>query len=556
MTEHKTGPQQQRPSRPLPARRKRRWGWFVLVIPVLLVSGFVISKRSAEATDASGKPGTFAARKDDLTITVVESGHIKAQQSTDVVCEVEGRGMEIISILPEGTVITLQDVEDGRIVCELNASDLQDNLNQEQVVFSNAKATYTEAQEGLLIQKKQNESDLAEAELAVQFGLMDLRKHLGEAVARRLVEDVDRDPNAVIDVAALLKLLEDPTSEGGAAKQKLKELEDAIVLAKAKLTQADQELTSSKKLRDANYAPEIEVRQKELTVQSYKIQSEQAADTLDLYRRYDFPKETRKFLSDYREAQRELERTHARNRSRLAQAQAKLESARASYELHEARVAKLQRQIGGCIMRAPSPGIVIYGTSADWRQRREDPVEVGDMVHKGQKILTIPNSGLMGVELAVHESSVDKVRVGQQAKVTVEAFPDRAFPGRVTSVAPLPDPQQGWLDPGVKVYTTHVIIDGSHDFIKPGMSAKVEILIEELHDTMIVPVQVVANRDGKKVCYVWSSGAAAPRVVETGAFNDVFVQVLSGLEVGEEVLLSPPRLLSTSPAVKTNGAAQ
>lgn len=540
----------------MPARRKRRWGWFVLVIPVLLVSGFVISKRSGEANDASGKPGTFTARKDDLTITVVESGHVKAQQSTDIICEVEGRGIEIVDIVPEGTVITLQDVEGGKIICELNASELQDNLNQEQVVFSNAKATYTEAQEGLLIQKKQNESDLATAELAVQFGLMDLRKHLGEAVARKLIEEVDRDPNAVIDVAALLKLLEDPTGEGGAAMQKLKELEDAIVLAKAKLTQADQELASSKKLRDANYAPEIEVRQKELAVQSYKIQSEQASDTLDLYRRYDFPKETRKFLSDYREAQRELERTLARNRSRLAQAQAKLESARASYELHEARVTKLQKQISGCIMRAPSPGIVIYGTSDDWRQRREDPIEIGDMVHKGQKILTIPNSGLMGVELAVHESSVDKVKVGQQAKVTVEAFPDRAFPGRVSSVAPLPDPQQGWLDPGVKVYTTHVIIDGSHDFIKPGMSAKVEILIEQLHDTMIVPVQVVANRDGKKVCYVYSGGGPEPREVETGAFNDVFVQILSGLEVGEEVLLSPPKLLSTSPAAKTNGAAK
>ncbi len=108
----------------------------------------------------------------------------------------------------------------------------------------------------------------------------------------------------------------------------------------------------------------------------------------------------------------------------------------------------------------------------------------------------------------------------------------------------------------MKVYTTHVIIDGSHEFIKPGMSAKVEILVEELHDTMIVPVQVVANRDGKKVCYVYSPGGPESRVVETGAFNDVFVQILSGLEVGEEVLLSPPRLLSKGSSVNSNGAGK
>jgi len=77
-----------------------------------------------------------------------------------------------------------------------------------------------------------------------------------------------------------------------------------------------------------------------------------------------------------------------------------------------------------------------------------------------------------------------------------------------------------------------------------------------LHDVMIVPVQVVANRDGKKICYVYSPDGPQPRVVETGAFNDVFVQILSGLEVGEEVLLSPPRLLSTTLNGKKEGAGK
>ena len=117
-------------------------------------------------------------------------------------------------------------------------------------------------------------------------------------------------------------------------------------------------------------------------------------------------------------------------------------------------MAKLERQIAACTIRAPSPGIAIYGTSADWYQRREDPIEVGDMVRKGQKIFTIPNSDLMGVELRVHEASVNMVDPGQRVVVTVEALPDLVFYGQVLSVAPLPDPQHGWLDPGVKVYTT------------------------------------------------------------------------------------------------------
>jgi multidrug efflux pump subunit AcrA (membrane-fusion protein) len=105
----------------------------------------------------------------------------------------------------------------------------------------------------------------------------------------------------------------------------------------------------------------------------------------------------------------------------------------------------------------------------------------------------------------------------------------------------LPDPQRGWLDSGSKVYTTQVVIEGSHDIIKPGMSAKVEILADHLYDVVILPVQVVANRGGRKVCYVENGGTLEEREVQTGAFNDIFVEIVSGVDVGENVLLSPPR---------------
>ena len=148
----------------------------------------------------------------------------------------------------------------------------------------------------------------------------------------------------------------------------------------------------------------------------------------------------------------------------------------------------------------------------------------------------------MGVQLSVHEAWVNMVKSGQEAKVTIEAHPDTPFAGKVTSVSPLPDPPRGWLDPGSKVYTTQVTIAGSHDIIKPGMSAKVEILADHLYDVLILPVQVVANRGGRKVCYIDTGGPTPEeREVRTGAFNDIFVEIVSGVEVGENVLLSPPR---------------
>lgn len=534
-------------------KRKAKRLWIIIFLLIIGGTAIVLSgwMRTPLSTDAEGASSTFTVREDDLVITVTESGNIKAQESTDIMCEVEGRGVEIASIVPEGTVITQEDVKKGMILCQLNAAELQDRYNRELIEFSTDKANYLGAQESHLIQKKQNESDIAAAQLAVEFGLMDLQNYLGEKASQELVDEESRDPNVVIEMATLLGLLDDPNDLGGEASQMLKQYQNDILLAEGQLEKATDVLTGTQKLHDANYASDLDLKSAQLDVNRFRIQTDSAAEALRLYKLYNFPKQTKQYMSDYHEAKRELDRTVASTRSELAQAQARLESTEASFNLQKSHVAKLERQIAACIIRAPSPGIVVYGTSADWHQRREDPIEVGDMVRRGQKIFTIPNSNVMGVELRVHESSVNKVLPGLDVTITVEAHPDMAFHGKVVKVAPLPDPQQGWLDPGVKLYTTYVTIEGSHEVLKPGMSAKVEILVEQLHGVKIVPVQVVENRTGKKFCYVATDSGPQEREVVTGAFNNTFVEIVSGLQVGERVLLSPPQGIEREPASET-----
>jgi hypothetical protein len=184
-------------------RRKLIWV-FVSIIASAGVLVLLTSMKKAGTSNSAEKAGTFTVRRDDLTITVTESGSVKAQESTDVMCEVEGRGVEISSIVPEGTVVTPEDVANGKILCQLNASDLQDRHNKELIDFSSAKASYIQAQEAHQIQIKQNESDIAAAELAVEFGLMDLQNYLGETTAKKLVDEVTLDPNTNIDMAALM----------------------------------------------------------------------------------------------------------------------------------------------------------------------------------------------------------------------------------------------------------------------------------------------------------------------------------------------------------------
>jgi len=526
--------------------RKRLAVILVLVAVVCVAVVLLGSTRRDDLTNVDGGSNTFTVRRDNLTVTVVESGTIKARETTDIMCQLRTRGVEIVSIVPEGMAITQEDVDNGMVLCQLNSSELEDRYNQELISFSTAKANKTEAEESYLIQQKQNESDITTAELGVKFSLMDFEKYLGEAVAQRIVKQLDQDPNATIDIVSLL----DDPNLAGEGLQTSKQLKDSITLATSRYERASDKLIWTQRLREKEYVSETELKADELEVESLGIQKEQAETSLRLFKLYDFPKQTEQLLSNYFEAKRELVRTLAGARSKLAQAEAKRESTIASYNLQKDQLDRLEKEIAACTIRAPSPGIVVYGSSTDFERRRQDPIEVGDSVYHGQKIIAIPSSNRMGVEVGVHESSVDKVKPGQHATITVEAFPDKVFEGEVLKIAPLANPQHRWFSTGVQVYTTDVSINGSHDFLKPGMSTKVEILVEELHDVMIVPIQVVANQGGRKFCHVTTPQGPQPRQVQTGSFNDTFVQITDGLQIGEQVLLNPPRLVETTTTAK------
>jgi HlyD family secretion protein len=89
------------------------------------------------------------------------------------------------------------------------------------------------------------------------------------------------------------------------------------------------------------------------------------------------------------------------------------------------------------------------------------------------------------------------------------------------------------------VYLTTITLAGTNEWLKPGMSAKVEVLVNHLADIVYVPVQAVSMSDGKQVCFVRNGASYNKRAVETGEFNDEFIEIKSGVKPGDLVLLRP-----------------
>jgi len=513
------------------------------VIIALGVFGFLRPKVIGSDNSNTGT-GLFTVKRGNLTISVTESGDIKAVDSVDIKSKVEGRAT-IVSIIPEGTNITPKDVNDGKVLVEMDSSKLTEQLSQREIELSTAEANFSDAKESFLIQKKQNESDVTAAQLKVEFALMDFHKYLGEDIAQEVVDKMVRDPNINPD---LTSLIDEPNSLGGEASKRIDTLKDAILLAQGGLEKAIDILKGTQKLYDANYASELDLKSAKLDVDRYTVQEKAALKDLELFRLYDFPKEARTFLSDYYEAKLELERTEARARAQLAQAKAKLTSAEATFNMQTKRLEKLHDQIKACIIKAPAPGQVVYWSSTQQWVRYK--IEQGAEIPEGYKIITIPDASQMKVEVKIHETWIDRIEPNQPAKISIAAFANEVFTGKVLKKAPLADPER-WMNPDLKVYVTDVGIDGMNDSIKTGMSGKVEILIDELNDVLYVPIQSVVTVDEKELCYVKTGGRTEKREVKTGLFNDDFVEIKSGLTEGEEVLLNPPRWTATESKKET-----
>ncbi len=581
-------------------RIKRRWMILLLIAVAVLVTGLVAAaiKRDTGLDASSG--GTFNARRDNLTIIVTEGGSIRAHKSIEYKCKVqrgrEGGDLTILSVVPAGYYVTQEDVDANMVLVQLDASALEERLIQEQMDLSGDQENVTSAIEERDIQVIQNESDIADGQLKVRFALLDLQKYLGEDIASRLIEDVNEvldlkrndaskvsgmpikgqnglvnvmsngldrindkpinDVNETFNLTAIIapfieEVRNDPNLlDGSAAGEELKKLQDDITMAEGNLKNAEDTLAGTIRLHDANYVSDLELLRDQLNLQNRKFSKESAVVALDLFKEYDFPKNAEQYLSDYVEAGRQLQRVYAQCRSRLAQAQVRLSTARERLGWQERRVKEIKDNIEYCTIQAQAPGLVVYGSGGSddmFRAMRfrgggmsSGVIAEGETVSEGQTIISMPDTAVMIAEISVHETEVDKVRAGQPATIVMDAFPDKVLEGEVTEVAPLPDQQRGFMNPDLKVYKTLVRIDGTHDFLKSRMSCKVQILVEQLEDVIIVPIQVVSNRANRKVCYIKTSQGAQERVVRTGLFNDTFVEIIEGLEAGEEVMLNPP----------------
>lgn len=521
---------------------------------------------------------TFEVRRGPLAITVLEGGNIHALNSHEFRSEIKtsssSGGTKILSLIDEGYQVTDEDVKNGLILVELDSNNIKERIFSQEVEFQGDMAIYAEADEARAIQVSENQSAVKEIRQLVRFALLDFEKYLGSQAAHALLKAREL-PFDVESLAAYEGKLERHHAQGddetaaqaegdsitssaagvdfvqyltkdelgdGAAQQTLRQLQDDLLFAQNELALAEENYKGSVRLAERKFITQTALESELVALEKKRLSVQTARTGLEIFQRYEFSKAAEGFLSDYEEALQKLDRTKRAAAARMAQAEARFRSAERRYQLELKEKEDLEYQLERCIIRAEVPGLVAYGGAETnyYRSRSYDAVTEGAEVRYGQPIVTIPDMSNMALTVNIHESYVKKVAIGQNALVTVEAEPGIVLEGNVHKLAVLPDSANMRYNPNLKVYPASIRIEGAHEWLKPGMTAKVEIVVGQIDDAIYVPVQSVFVENDAHFCYVSIAGIVEKRRVAVGEFNDEFIEIQSGLGEGDLVFLSEP----------------
>ncbi len=294
-----------------------------------------------------------------------------------------------------------------------------------------------------------------------------------------------------------------------------------------------------------NGSTEEEIIKAETSVKTAQNSYDQAKTNLERYQQLfeagavsqsDLDSAESTFIS----AESSLRQAEATLRTTLAGATAaEIAAAEATYESSSAQLKMAQKELTGAKMTSPMNGIVSEINGGEGQRATAN----NNSTSSGSGFMTVISEKLQ-VEAQVNEADIGSLQAGQTAELTVNAFPNKTFTGRVSSISPIATTVSN-----VQVYDTVITLDDNQKELKAGMPATITIIVEESEDVLTVPkgaVTYAAKQSagtgngpgrGASVMVMDKSGNMSARQVVLGLSDSSNYEVKEGLNEGETVVI-------------------
>ena len=441
----------------------------------------------------------FEVERRSFDLSIVATGELEAKKQVEIKSQIKHE-TAIVEVVDEGTF-----VEEGDQLLRLDADEIEDDIEQEELKLASARAEQIAAEQKLLIEQNETESLKKAAEVKLELARLDQAKW-----------------------------------RSGEVPQKKRELKLALEKAERKLTRATRDHALSEDLYKEDFISQNELEEYYDAMIDAEDELATARLNIEVYDAYTHEREEKEKNSNVEQAQAELDRTQRKNESKLASAKAELDSKRRTFKIRDSRMEELKDQLGKSVICAPQDGLVVYKSSVGRRRWRGDPIQTGRRVWYNETLILLPDTRQMIATLRVHEALIPQVEVGNEVTVSIDARPGETMAGSVAELAVMAE-DGGWINPNLREYKVKVDLPANIEGLKPAMRCSGDIITGHVEDAVAVPVQAVFTDAELHFCYVPAGRGKVRRAeVELGQASETFVEIISGLAPGDRVLMRNP----------------
>jgi cobalt-zinc-cadmium efflux system membrane fusion protein len=154
---------------------------------------------------------------------------------------------------------------------------------------------------------------------------------------------------------------------------------------------------------------------------------------------------------------------------------------------------------------------------------------LGSMIDQSHELMTIMNPSTLWVDAEIYERDISKIRIGQRVEVSVPAYPDETFAGKLSYISDT-------LNDATRTITVRTEVNNSSFKLKPGMFANITIMLNHHTRVTVVPCDAILDDHGDHLVFVKEDGKYVSRYVELGGRDNGYCEVRRGLVKDEEVV--------------------
>lgn len=320
-----------------------------------------------------------------------------------------------------------------------------------------------------------------------------------------------------------------------AVLEKLRSFEEKLQKTRSRFTQ--NKLDTAMNLKQARN----DLIDRRYTLKEAQIRMEQS--------KYESPATQRKNRIALEKARRNLKQAKENYQLKKEQAEAKMADIQVTLNQQKRRINDLQTLLKEFKIQAPDSGLVIY--HKEWNG---DKRQVGSNISSWDMVVaTLPDLSSMISETYVNEIDISKVKTGQPVQVSVDAFPDNRYRGRVSKIANVGESLEGT---NTKVFRVLIKLLTVDSILRPAMTTKNEIVTGRYPDVVHIPLEALHSNEELTFVYLQQNNKIVRQQVRTGVRNENRIIVEAGLREGQQVLLSVPEKAGKLELQKITGIKQ